>query len=282
MEDKHNKKRLWRIKGDYKMVQVQQKEDKDIRRCGAEANIARLVHLAYSFTLENVMNRLAVKAFLDGLRDNKICLLILAHPSNLVDAFLRGLELKPPNKAPGVKFDKRDKTCLTIKRCNGESNSVQEFKFQCGRERCVKRNMSSHNETNGSRVILSTVLVNILDKNKKLHTARALLDAGSQSNFITHELCEILQLKRTKINLKVCGLNQTHSDVRSSVSTQIQSRHGDFSTGLSCLVVPHISSDLPNFKINLQSLQIPNNITLADPKFHLPNKVDILLGAGVF
>ncbi|KAJ8949438.1 hypothetical protein NQ318_007539, partial [Aromia moschata] len=60
-----------------------------------EADIARLVRLAYSSTPENVMERLAVQAFLDGLRDTETCqALTLARPSKLVDALARALEFE--------------------------------------------------------------------------------------------------------------------------------------------------------------------------------------------
>ncbi|KAJ8950024.1 hypothetical protein NQ318_002436 [Aromia moschata] len=60
-----------------------------------EADIARLVRLAYSSTPENVMERLAVQAFLDGLRDTETRqALTLARPSRLVDALARALEFE--------------------------------------------------------------------------------------------------------------------------------------------------------------------------------------------
>ncbi|KAJ8956752.1 hypothetical protein NQ318_014109 [Aromia moschata] len=60
-----------------------------------EADIARLVRLAYSSTPENVMERLAVQAFLDGLRDVETRqALTLARPSKLVDALARALEFE--------------------------------------------------------------------------------------------------------------------------------------------------------------------------------------------
>ncbi|KAJ8947071.1 hypothetical protein NQ318_019966, partial [Aromia moschata] len=60
-----------------------------------EADIARLVRLAYSSTPENVMERLAMQAFLDGLRDTETRqALTLARPSKLVDALARALEFE--------------------------------------------------------------------------------------------------------------------------------------------------------------------------------------------
>ncbi|KAJ8933266.1 hypothetical protein NQ318_003732 [Aromia moschata] len=60
-----------------------------------EADIARLVRLAYSSTPENGMERLAVQAFLDGLHDTETRqALTLPRPSKLVDALARALEFE--------------------------------------------------------------------------------------------------------------------------------------------------------------------------------------------
>ncbi|KAG5889429.1 hypothetical protein JTB14_032762 [Gonioctena quinquepunctata] len=60
-----------------------------------ETDIARLVRLAYPATPENVMERLAVQAFLDGLRDQETRqALTLARPTHLVDALARALEFE--------------------------------------------------------------------------------------------------------------------------------------------------------------------------------------------
>ncbi|KAJ8974731.1 hypothetical protein NQ317_004054 [Molorchus minor] len=60
-----------------------------------QVDISRLVRLAYPATPEAVMERLAVQAFLDGLRDGETRqALILARPTNLVDALTRALEFE--------------------------------------------------------------------------------------------------------------------------------------------------------------------------------------------
>ncbi|MCD1431043.1 DDE-type integrase/transposase/recombinase [Klebsiella pneumoniae] len=60
-----------------------------------EADIARLVRLAYPATPENVLERLAVQAFLDGVRGEETRqALLLARPTKLVDALARALEFE--------------------------------------------------------------------------------------------------------------------------------------------------------------------------------------------
>ncbi|KAJ8957284.1 hypothetical protein NQ318_007848 [Aromia moschata] len=84
-----------------------------------EADIARLVRLAYSSTPENVMERLAVQAFLDGLRDTETRqALTLARPSKLVDALARALEFEAAKEScrrqatiPKMEEDLQEGTC---------------------------------------------------------------------------------------------------------------------------------------------------------------------------
>ncbi|GFX11524.1 DUF1758 domain-containing protein [Trichonephila clavipes] len=58
-------------------------------------------------------------------------------------------------------------------------------------------------------VLLSSVQCFLRDKYGLLHEVRALLDVGSQSNFITKDCADRLQLKNEKINLLVSCLNES-------------------------------------------------------------------------
>ncbi|KAG5887047.1 hypothetical protein JTB14_020396 [Gonioctena quinquepunctata] len=69
-----------------------------------ETEIARLVRLAYPAIPENVMERLAVQAFLDGLRDQETRqALILARPTHLVDDWHELWNLRQQNNAAKAK-----------------------------------------------------------------------------------------------------------------------------------------------------------------------------------
>lgn len=59
----------------------------------------------------------------------------------------------------------------------------------------------------------------------------------------------------------------------------IQSIHDDFSKELSCLVMPTIANLIPPEVVPRESIKIPSNIKLADPKFYLPCAIDLLIGA---
>jgi len=55
-----------------------------------------------------------------------------------------------------------------------------------------------------------------------------------------------------------------------------------FETNVNFLVVNQITHTIPTKPIHIKSLSIPLNIKLADSTFHIPQTIDLLLGATVF
>lgn len=135
-----------------------------------------------------------------------------------------------------------------------------------------------------SQVLLGTALVNVINpKNKKTYLARALLNAGSQSSFITSRLKEKMGfISKGTDALYVSGINNCQMPINESCEMILQSRVSEFSAHLKCLVVPKITGLLPNAFINVTKLNIPQNVQLADPNFFCPSNVDLLLGAEIF
>ncbi|XP_071052868.1 uncharacterized protein [Onthophagus taurus] len=132
------------------------------------------------------------------------------------------------------------------------------------------------------QTLLSTVTLHAFDRRNKKHTFRALLDPGSQSSFITTDLRERLHLPETKTNISVTGITQSKSTISSSCLLKIHSHCTNFSLQVTCLVLPVITSNLPQFAIDVNSLKIPAHLRLADPEFYNPNSIDMLLGADYF
>ncbi|XP_074036726.1 uncharacterized protein [Leptinotarsa decemlineata] len=58
--------------------------------------------------------------------------------------------------------------------------------------------------------------------------------------------------------------------------------HENFSLKVSCAILPVITSKLPRIPLNKNSLNIPSEFRLADPEFHIPSDVDVLLGADAY
>nr|XP_049694654.1 uncharacterized protein LOC126054199 [Helicoverpa armigera] len=136
-----------------------------------------------------------------------------------------------------------------------------------------------------SQVLLCTAIVEIVNpENNISYRARALLDTGSQSSFITNKFKIKLGLQTQCSNpIRIAGIGNVQCDITERCSLKLFSCiDKSFNLEMMCLVVPQITSSLPTLKVDVKSLGLPANIILADPEFHCPSDIDMLLGADVF
>ncbi|XP_062557644.1 uncharacterized protein LOC134222513 [Armigeres subalbatus] len=133
-----------------------------------------------------------------------------------------------------------------------------------------------------TRVLLATAVVMIEDDIGNRFPARALLDSGSESNFITERLSQRLQVHRDRVAISVAGIGQAATKVRQRIQAVLSSRVSNYSRELAFLVLPRVTVDLPTTIINTDAWTLPGGIQLADPTFFEPNGVDIVLGIECF
>ncbi|XP_028169269.1 uncharacterized protein LOC114359184 [Ostrinia furnacalis] len=136
----------------------------------------------------------------------------------------------------------------------------------------------------GKQVLLATAVVNIEANNGTRRTVRALLDQGSQASFVTEATIQGLGLKKTKTKNVVSGLGGDKKVIiNSTVNINLQSRvNPKIKFKVKAYVLRKITACLPAKKVSdLEGLDL-TGITLADPEYHTPNKVDLLLGADVY
>ncbi|XP_062704539.1 uncharacterized protein LOC134286864 [Aedes albopictus] len=91
-----------------------------------------------------------------------------------------------------------------------------------------------------------------------------------------------LMVPRESVNVPVTGIGGAKVYVRDKLVVTMQSRCSSFSTDVECLVVPKVTGIIPSVKINTSSWPIPVGVQLADPTFHTPNRIDMLIGASKF
>lgn len=84
------------------------------------------------------------------------------------------------------------------------------------------------------------------------------------------------------MNHAVKGVGQILTNINNQVDILIKSNHNNYSKKLRCLVLPHITDNLPSMSFDKANLNIPLNLQLADPEFNISSEVDVLLGASVF
>ncbi|XP_064537394.1 uncharacterized protein LOC135427725 [Drosophila montana] len=131
-------------------------------------------------------------------------------------------------------------------------------------------------------VVLPTAILYAKSHSGVFIPCRALLDSGSQLNFITARLVKQLQLKTHHAAVSISGIGE--STLSSNMSTDIsaQSRDRSFSTSFSAVVTRGITDYQPYFGLDISGWNIPKNISLADPTFFKSQRIDLLLGAGLF
>ncbi|XP_055714350.1 uncharacterized protein LOC129808593 [Phlebotomus papatasi] len=130
--------------------------------------------------------------------------------------------------------------------------------------------------------MLPSVQVFVTGVDGRKHVCRALLDSCSQINSITSKFADQLglSLEPSHVNIiKRIGANTTSTP--HSVHEEIQDRSGMFSMVLEFVVMQHITDHQPEIEVKVP-YAIPGHITLADPDFGKPGKIDMLLGAEVF
>jgi len=130
------------------------------------------------------------------------------------------------------------------------------------------------------QVLLSTALIRVQSQNGRVVECRCLLDSGSQSSFITESCLKRLGLRLNPSQVRVSCLGSSDSQ---SVVGQTSLIFGpwfsdeqQFSSDV--LVIGRITGDLPTCKGDVSSFNLFRSLRLADPRYHVPAPIDILLG----
>ncbi|KAF2892627.1 hypothetical protein ILUMI_13545 [Ignelater luminosus] len=91
-----------------------------------------------------------------------------------------------------------------------------------------------------------------------------------------------LELDEIPVHISINGVSNVIANVRSKCNVRLASMHNNFNLKLSCYVLPTITGCLPNVEVNISDWKLPNNVSLADPKFNIPKQIDLLIGASHF
>ncbi|XP_062542276.1 uncharacterized protein LOC134210250 [Armigeres subalbatus] len=131
-----------------------------------------------------------------------------------------------------------------------------------------------------STVLLETVTLLVVDQNGMEHSARALLDSGSMCSFITKKLANTLNLRRAKADLAVFGIGESSKQIKRKLTATIKSRLSSYSTTLEFLILKRPTVCLPTTPVDTSTWKFPE-VPLADPKFHVPADIDLVVGGEI-
>ena len=127
---------------------------------------------------------------------------------------------------------------------------------------------------------MMSAVVRVKDVNGSFIEARALLDTCATAHFITSEFARKLRLPSRACSIPIGAINEMRTISENSVDIHLRALHSNFEKQLTCLTIPKISDATPDEVFPREMIYIPRNLQLADPQFHLPRSVDILIGSG--
>ncbi|KAL0839000.1 hypothetical protein ABMA28_016997 [Loxostege sticticalis] len=146
----------------------------------------------------------------------------------------------------------------------------------------IEPTITSHLATRGQMTLMATALVHVKLGNQ-VHLLRALVDPCSQESFITESAAQRLQLRRSPIRGHVSGVGQMTTPIKHVAELEIESRlNAAIKLSLSAYVVKKITSITPLKRVNIENLTHLQGLSFADPTFHSPGQIDLLLGANVY
>ena len=115
--------------------------------------------------------------------------------------------------------------------------------------------------------------------------ARAMLDSGAAISVLSSRMMAQLQLQKTEDWMTVSGVeSQTNSPARPTANLTISSfSNTGWSTSVKVVVLPKVTVDLPRHDLSaVKRMPHLQGLSLADPQFHQPRRVDLILDSDIF
>ena len=133
--------------------------------------------------------------------------------------------------------------------------------------------------------LMMTALVQLSGPGGQRLTARALIDSGAGISLISSRVAQLLHLPLNKTDLQFSGVQGTPCKASKHIAnvsiSPIQAEHP--LTQIKAAVVTTVTNDLPTQDLSpVADLPHLAGLDLADPGFHTPGRIDILLGADVY
>ncbi|XP_060804991.1 uncharacterized protein LOC106132978 [Amyelois transitella] len=133
-----------------------------------------------------------------------------------------------------------------------------------------------------SEVLLATARVKAVTCNGLSKVLRALIDQGSEASFVTEATVQSLGLKKKPVNGLISGVGEGETRTKGMVSLELESLHNpEFSIKVDAFVLSSLTSFLPTNKTYIKDWPEFESLSLADPYYGSPEKIDLLLGVEV-
>ncbi|KAJ0169346.1 hypothetical protein K1T71_015230 [Dendrolimus kikuchii] len=143
----------------------------------------------------------------------------------------------------------------------------------------------THFVAKNSTALLATALVPVRDEKGFVTVLRALIDTGSQANFISERAAQVLKVKRIPARGNITGVGATKTTITHVVNIELLSSQDEkFKLSIKAYIMAtRLTTQLPT-----KSIQSPaqgwthlRGLDLADPNFYEKGNIDLLLGVEV-
>ncbi|XP_063618730.1 uncharacterized protein LOC134791611 [Cydia splendana] len=196
----------------------------------------------------------------------------------------RVLEMMQPSQTTNMNMQKKElkeetKQEIESKDFKRERETKQEPKH----DMTNKREIVAHLTTGSMTGLLSTAQINVTNHQGREFILRALLDPCSQESFLNESAAQTMGLKRKRVNGNVSGLDQMSTPIRFAADIQISSRHNpEKKMSITSYIVKRVTNIMPSEKLTIDNWVHLRDLQLADPTYHQPSSIDILLGVEVY
>ena len=133
--------------------------------------------------------------------------------------------------------------------------------------------------------LMMTSQVLLTGPSGKQMVVRAMLDTGANTSVISNKVMQNLHLKKLDHWVTLTGVERSnHAPVRPTAQMTIASPYKkDWSKTVTVAAVPKVMDDLPNQDVSeVKLMSHIKDLKLADPYFHEPRRVDLILDVDVF
>ena len=121
--------------------------------------------------------------------------------------------------------------------------------------------------------------------NASVTKARALIDPGSSTSFVSEHLVQHLRLPRRRSSVKVTGIGGISCEATHGIARLRVKRVGKGGVALNvdATILPRITANLPSRHVSpSRRWHHLERLDLADPEYGTPAKIDLILGADIY
>lgn len=148
----------------------------------------------------------------------------------------------------------------------------------------IATHFASYFTTNRKSSLLATAVVPVRSSSGHTTLLRALIDLGSEASFVSERAAQRLEVIKTPTHARITGIGSTETQVSHSTQLEVLSRYEDsFSLNVDVFIVStQLTKQLPSKTIAPIPWSHLDGLVLADPKYNVQGKIDMLLGVQVY